>query len=138
MIKLDSFIRSFLVMFFIFNCSCQSNYNWKVYDSTITGLKFQHEGFNELIVSDTAFYLLGSFNESLKWKDKLALVYKSENKGKTWLNNLKEEGNVNKGYYSSEGLFLIKEIYLENSFKNSCQSLLKLDKNLSSCCCRNK
>ncbi len=132
MIKLYSFVISFLIVFFIFSCSGRSNYNWKVYNSNTTGLRPQYEGFNQLIIKADIFYLLGSFDESLKWKDKQALVYKSEDQGKTWLNVFEEKGNAEKGYYSSENIYLVKEIYIENSFKNSQQRLLKLDNSSNS------
>ena len=117
----------FLILLFVLLACNGQHYDWKVYNSDVTNLKPIYESFNKILFIDNSVYLFGSRDESLNMSDMKYVVYKSTNFGKNWELILEGNGDIVNAFYANQNIYLVKENYKENSYKDFKTTLLKFN-----------
>jgi hypothetical protein len=117
----------YLILLLALSACDKHNYTWEVYDSKVTNLKSNDEDFGKILIIDNSLYLFGNNSESLNLRDMKYVVYKSTNFGKKWREVLGGTGNIVNEFYANQNIYVAKENYSQNLYKDFTTTLFKFN-----------
>lgn len=124
-----NYLFLFIVLLISKSCIREEESCWITYNSKITGLLSDGEKFHGLVMNDNQdFFLFGERNAlDGGLINKRAIVYKSQNFGKTWNEIINIKGVFNKAFSFKNDLYAIREIFTAQSFKDTELFLTKIN-----------